>query len=295
MKRTTNYSKTHLAGIEYLKKRIKNFVASILTPFTKNRIFTIKRGLAKGFKIQAPFGFLRTSLKFKYKCSSEELFLLDLNLKDKTIYDVGAHIGFISMFFSKKVGINGYLIAFEPNPRSFSILRRNIELNQLYNVKIFNFGLGERKEKKNLVFNPHFSGTGSMDEGIQKKMMKEDNILETMTVKIDTIDNCIKTKNLLKPDMVKIDVEGMEYFVLLGMRETLSKYNPSLFIEIHGDTTENKIANIKRIVELIESYQYSIYHVESKSTISKSNYQIARGGHIFCTKTPEEFSFFSTF
>ena len=125
-------------------------------------------------------------------------------------------------------------------------MTRNIKLNHITNTIIFNFGLGKQKDKKKLIFNPHFGATGTMDEKIQKKMIKEQNILKTMIADIETIDNCIEVKNLMIPDMVKIDVEGLEYSVLLGMKKTLSKYKPSLFIEVHGDTTESKITNIKR-------------------------------------------------
>ncbi len=69
-----------LAGIEYLKKRIKNLIASILTPQTINRIYRLKNGFAKGFNIQTTLGFLRTGVMLRYKNSLEELFLLDLDL-----------------------------------------------------------------------------------------------------------------------------------------------------------------------------------------------------------------------
>lgn len=232
-------------------------------------------------------------MKLRRKYSLEDLFLLNLDLRDKTIYDIGAHIGLVTMFFSKASGYNGKVISFEPNPQSYSYIKRNVELNKISNVQIFNIGLGEKKDRKILVFNPYFSGTGSMDENIQKDMKSKDNIIKALEVELDSLDSLIKAKNLPKPDMLKLDVEGMEYFVLLGMKKTLSKGTPSLFIEVQGDTNENKIANSKRILELLDSYQFSFFHVESKSIITKYDFQVAKSGHIFCTKSPHEYSFFN--
>jgi FkbM family methyltransferase len=216
-----------------------------------------------------------------------------LDLQDKTIYDIGAHIGLVTMFFSKVSGKNGKVLSFEPNPQSYSFIKTNVELNRISNVQIFNIGLGEKKDKRKLVFNPYFSGTGSMDKEIQKDMRNKDNIIKTIEVEVDSLDSIIEVKNLPKPDMVKLDVEGMEYFVLLGMKKTLSKDAPSLFIEIHGGTNKNKIANSKRILDFLDSYQFSFFHIESKSKITKSDFQVAKSGHIFCTKSPQEYSFFN--
>ena len=87
---------------------------------------------------------------------------------------------------------------------------------------------------------------------------------------------------LPKPDFIKMDVEGMEYNALLGMAETISKYKPSMCIEIHGADKESKIENVQRIVKFLDSHGYSIYHVESERAVTNNNAQTAKWGHIFC-------------
>ena len=51
-------------------------------------------------------------------------------------------------------------------------------------------------------------------------------------------------EKLIFPDFIKIDVEGLEYNVLNGMKNTLHEKKPKLFIEIHGQTFEEKKDNI---------------------------------------------------
>ena len=52
-------------------------------------------------------------------------------------------------------------------------------------------------------------------------------------------------------DLIKIDVEGAEYFVLLGMKNLLKKGNPKLIIEI-----SNKTINLKELLKYLEKMGY---------------------------------------
>src|SRR5438105_4048967 len=53
----------------------------------------------------------------------------DLKPEGKTIYDIGAHIGFHSLYFAKLVGQKGAVASFEPNKANFDRLALNIEEN----------------------------------------------------------------------------------------------------------------------------------------------------------------------
>ncbi len=68
--------------------------------------------------------------------------------KGDTVIDVGANIGFFTLFFRSLVGDNGKIIAFEPEKKNFEILKKNIQVNNLRNVEIHNLALGS--ENKNL-------------------------------------------------------------------------------------------------------------------------------------------------
>ena len=52
-----------------------------------------------------------------------------------TVIDIGAHLGLYSIMGSKLVGKNGRVIAIEAHPQNFEILKRNISLNGLANVR----------------------------------------------------------------------------------------------------------------------------------------------------------------
>jgi hypothetical protein len=90
---------------------------------------------------------------------------------------------------------------------------------------------------------------------------------------------------LSKPDFIKIDVEGLEMDVLLGMGKTIKNYKPKLFIEIHGHDTKSKIKNAQEIVEFLVTKGYSIRHVESGDVINSHNARIAKEGHLYCVRS----------
>jgi len=71
--------------------------------------------------------------------------------KGNIFIDVGANIGLMSIFASKIVGSNGIIYAFEPEPETFVILRKNIEINKINNIQAYNIELGE-SEYNSIIF-----------------------------------------------------------------------------------------------------------------------------------------------
>ena len=63
---------------------------------------------------------------------------------------------------------------------------------------------------------------------------------EVFTVPMNWIDREISESSLPEPDIVKIDVEGVELDVLHGMTETIARRKPRLFVEIHGSDAERQ-------------------------------------------------------
>ena len=62
------------------------------------------------------------------------------------VVDVGAHIGYFSLLASERVGDEGYVYSFEPVPRNYERLMRNLKVNQVENVKAYNLGLSDKSE-----------------------------------------------------------------------------------------------------------------------------------------------------
>lgn len=61
-----------------------------------------------------------------------------------TVFDVGAHQGTHTLAFARFVGPSGNVVSFEPQRTMYQIAAGTIALNELYNVRLFNFALGDK-------------------------------------------------------------------------------------------------------------------------------------------------------
>ena len=68
-------------------------------------------------------------------------------MKDDVVFDIGSNIGAFTVPFAKKVGELGQVYAFEPQKVIYDLLQDNVNKNKLKNVKIFNVGIGKKKEE----------------------------------------------------------------------------------------------------------------------------------------------------
>jgi FkbM family methyltransferase len=262
--------------------RIRRIVIPLVKILTGNMVYSIQFGNRK-IKRKGGVEFLRLS----HRNMLEEQFLSSLDLKGKTVYDIGAFAGILTAFFSQNVGDAGKVVAFEPNPDNYLEVKKTVKLNDLKNVIILNIGVADTAGNATMAVRYNAGATSSMDPSIKKDILSE-KFTGVLQIAVDTVDHCLIANDLPSPDFIKMDIEGMEYPALKGLDKTIKKYSPEMYIEIHGVDRESKIANITRIMELLKSYGYDVFHVEKQSSVTLENVEIAKEGHIFCKKRIEK-------
>jgi len=245
--------------------------------YFQNNIYTIRRGLNKGLKRKGGLGFISQF----FKLTEEEKFFMTIDWKYNVIYDIGAGIGILTMFFAKKAGNDGKVYAFEPHPKNFFEIHNNIKLNNFQNVSIFQLALGNCEMTAEFIVDKFSPYTGSLNTNIKKQYVEKNITLQKYSVNVISLDKTIQKFNLKNPDFIKIDVEGFEFEVLKGMKNTLENNSPDLYIEIHGSTMDKKKQNAKVIILYLGQYNYSFYHIEKKKKITIDNYEFASEGHLF--------------
>ena len=124
--------------------------------------------------------------------------------EESVIVDVGANIGAMSKIFARRAKV---VHAFEPSPRALEYLKMNADKNVIVHPVALSDhdGVGLFEERESL------DRSSFSDDGIE--------------VPVRTLDSFG-----LKPDLIKIDVEGFEPEVLRGARETL-RHSPTLLFE----------------------------------------------------------------
>jgi FkbM family methyltransferase len=127
-------------------------------------------------------------------------------------------------------------MAFEPNPLVFSRLNKVYKANA--DVKLFNFGLSDKEEiiQLNIPFykNFMFDGLASfIPDAALSWLRGRIFFYNEKHLKLRQIECCLTRLDRfeIRPSFIKIDVQGFEYQVLLGAKETLQKCRPAILIE----------------------------------------------------------------
>jgi len=141
------------------------------------------------------------------------------------IYDIGSNFGIYTILLAKAVGPNGTVIAVEPEEQSYNHLQENLQLNALTNVRSFRLALGDQNGEAKL-FLGQVTGLSSLMRMHQGHGYQVVGIIEG--------DWLVEREKLPVPRLVKIDVEGYEYAVIQGLRQTLAQPTCELVCcEIH--------------------------------------------------------------
>jgi FkbM family methyltransferase len=201
------------------------------------------------------------------------------------VIDIGANFGLYTAVSATIVKTHGRVYSFEANPHTFGLLRRTLYANRLAqrpNIVAVNALIGESNSRGTLYYLPEYLGGATMTDlsqwGTDKRSVEIEQI---------AIDGFLPAD--LPVDLVKIDVEGHEPFVIRGMQETIRRSpNIRLFIEFvetflaHTVNAEQFAAEIDelglRICRILPGYRLEL--VERR--------QPPRGAN-FCllTRTPE--------
>jgi FkbM family methyltransferase len=170
--------------------------------------------------------------------------------KCTTFIDIGANTGYYSLV-AAKLNRAIKVHAFEPSPGPAYFLQKNISINKFQNsiehhpialsnhsgkIDFFEIRTPERKEIKH-----NLSGVGTT-----KKIFDTQENSVINKVNADTLDNVAKVFNEKSIDLIKIDTEGTENFILLGASETILKHKPIIICETLFQQIEDQIESIMR-------------------------------------------------
>lgn len=178
--------------------------------------------------------------------------MIDLILKnsDKTFLDIGANIGLMSLHAAYSLNGKGKVIAFEPVQFFYDKLNSNLGLNNFKNVQTIKKAVGSIATKIPIYLDggcPSVISTFRDEKGA------------TEMVEIEPLDDIVKNENITNIEFIKIDVEGFEFDVLKGAKQTIINHKPVLCIEyikkISDENFNSKIL-LDYLNELNPEYQY---------------------------------------
>ncbi len=158
------------------------------------------------------------------------------------VIDAGAHVGEYTVRFSKAVGAAGSVHAFEPDPRVYPVLTRNVAKCSLGNVVANNLAIGGTEGVQGFVLGKDPTGSG---------LGRSEGTVATgkLDVRVTTIDAYVRSQKIARVDLVKLDIEGAEVEALNGARRVLEEMRPKcIFVECHGSYDE--------VVDILKDCRY---------------------------------------
>ncbi len=190
--------------------------------------------------------------------------------------DVGAHIGYYTLLLAKCVGPTGQVLSFEPLPANFALLRQNVQLNGLPHVQMNAHAVFSCNEELTITVPDHAPNSGDASvlsvEGTKQ-----------FRVPATTLDSYCSSTGF-RPDFLKMDVEGAEYEVLLGAKETIAQFRPKMLIELHH--FDGNLAG-HPVPQLLASWHYEIEWIDRSQMTS---HILARPRTVVSLELPNTFS-----
>lgn len=147
------------------------------------------------------------------------------------VIDAGANIGVFSIEASRKIGGRGKIYAFEPSKKTFRLLLKNMEDNNIKNVNTHELALGDNDKDLDFYI---FDGNSCINSGFFKSKL-------TNIVAQTTLDKFVNENNIPRIDFIKADIEGMERNLLLGGKETIKKFHPRISICLYHRPDDPKV------------------------------------------------------
>lgn len=215
----------------------------------KYRFLTSLNYKLEGYKFKLSIDSLYSFEYFKFhdKTIKKELSAFKkISEKHDRFLDVGALHGIFSFVFTN--GNHKKSIAVDPSPIAYPILEKNIKLN-LNDIESEQIALSNSNSRIRMKFNwQHLEAT--LIEG------DEDVFIESVKM-----DEFISNKSFY-PDLIKIDVEGYEFFVLNGGSVYLSEHKPTIFLELHHEMLRNLTHSTKDVIAFLTNLNYKIYDLD---------------------------------
>lgn len=164
--------------------------------------------------------------------------------------DIGANYGLYACAVLKKLSGQGHLWCFEPTPDTASALRQSFEQNGFQSqVTLIEAGLSSQEGTATFYTSPN-SELNSLTkvEGLKQE--------DAFTIRLMTLDACLKEFKWDKLDFIKMDAEGEEIKILEAGRETLQSLSPLVMFELkHGDGINHGL------IQAFEALGFGIYRL----------------------------------
>ena len=185
-----------------------------------------------------------------------------INYKNEFFLDIGANCGIATIILAKQ-NPDSIIISFEPDPNVFKILEKNVQLNNINNVKLYNKAVTKKDIKTiKLILWGEYSGgntTCSSLNDVNTFLHKE---LSQCDVECMYFDEIIELYNIKKIKLLKIDCEGAEYDIIYGSEYFKTGIVENIVGEFHNlPYNTSIISNSSELIKYCKQYITNLFKI----------------------------------
>lgn len=223
---------------------------------------------------------------FGLKKDVDEVWFNVLAQNSNVVFDVGCNIGKTALIALTNDNIN-QVVMIDTNPEALSIANVNV-INNNFIHKTRSF-LGFVSDKNNEELDFYTVGHGAA--GSMFKSHAETASVLGMSYKVNTVtlDFLVRHFKLI-PDFIKIDVEGAEFFVLNGAKDTAQSNKIKILVEMHSNKEMSMKQNTDKVLNWCNEVGYEAWYLTDKQKLVNSNQVQHRGRcHFLLIPLSDEF------
>jgi FkbM family methyltransferase len=185
------------------------------------------------------------------------------------VLDIGANLGFYSLLLADRVGSHGRVIAFEPTRFAFTKLSDNLAANATLASRITT-RRAMLVARSGEVAPPEVVSSWPLEGALGRG---DGRLMSTEGAESITLDAALAELALERVDFIKLDVDGHETEVLLGGRQTLERFRPTMLFEVAPDYAQGVLASL---IELLGDLGYGLESVTDGRPLPLSAEALAR-------------------
>ena len=222
-----------LYGIKVLKKEVLGRNRKESSKYNWEKV---GEGLFNGKELFLPNEWAQKVIDCSHESEIFEI-IKELAPKYDVMYDIGAHYGWISIAWICAGG--KYVESFEPAQKNADIMMETILKNGFENhIQLYRIALSGKTQDDNLYLFDGDSSRNFISRSHKNENAKYFSVERVQTFRLDDFKDKLK-----KPDLIKIDVEGLESEVLKGAKSFIIETYPTIVVEIHDLTNALEVAN----------------------------------------------------
>ena len=179
------------------------------------------------------------------------------------VLDVGANIGAHTLPLADCVGKTGKVIAFEPTDFAIGKLSANCKRNPILaeRIQAYQVMLVSR-QNAGLTKTPALYSSWPLEShSPELHHLHGGRLMPTLGAKSQTLDDFLNKGGFSRVDFIKLDIDGHECDMLLGAKETISRYRPEIIMELAPYVLKEAGSSLDELISIISSLDYGLFHI----------------------------------